>query len=288
MSGKISFFSSAFTDLCILGRLRETGLIPLTIPPLGSVGVAAVYLSRILTDAPVFFSGLDFSYMPGKTHARGAPSLMDQHATSTRTNPWALFGRTMRRPLLALPGKGGSPIRSDVVLAGYRNLLAILLTEDKRVFDLGRTGLPTGAPCVTHDQTLRMCRDLAGNTARRASFDQGERLPTGEALETRIESFLAAEVAILESFLRGITERRDEEPPGSDTGGERTDHQKQDSPPEWMLPADYVWVHFPDAHRADYRSLSFRRRAEASARRYLALIGRAQHLCRELMESDGG
>ena len=78
-----SLFCSAYGRNRLLDRLRTAGIVPETIPPLGSVGIVALYIALLYTSGPVFFTGLDFSYTPGKPHSRGTPS---HTLILTRTN----------------------------------------------------------------------------------------------------------------------------------------------------------------------------------------------------------
>jgi hypothetical protein len=67
------FFASSFQDTQLHKSIKDQKLLPKEIPPLGSVGVAALYLAGLMTEKSIFITGLDFSYVEGKTHARGTP-----------------------------------------------------------------------------------------------------------------------------------------------------------------------------------------------------------------------
>ncbi len=71
--GENYFFFSEFSDSSFLKEMDNMGLLPGKIPPLGSVGVIAVYAALELTKLPVIYSGLDFSFIPGKSHSRMSP-----------------------------------------------------------------------------------------------------------------------------------------------------------------------------------------------------------------------
>ena len=99
--GPISFFVSEYANNGLLRRLRASGAGPVAVPPLGSVGLAAVYLlSEIgMGEAPIFFSGLDFSWERGFTHNRSAPAALEALERANRMRPL---------PLQGLPGAGNA------------------------------------------------------------------------------------------------------------------------------------------------------------------------------------
>ncbi|TVQ36884.1 MAG: DUF115 domain-containing protein [Spirochaetaceae bacterium] len=140
------FFASHPLDSRLIDKLQAHGLMPLQIPPLGSVGVAAVKLATCIYGGPVAFAGLDFAYADGKTHARGAPMLQRQHQTARRLSGDRIYTACLARPRLRQPDKQGGRCQTDMVLLSYAEQLRSLTTGSPRLYDLGVCGLPTGAP----------------------------------------------------------------------------------------------------------------------------------------------
>jgi len=140
-------FVTRFHPLALFDRLEAAGLLPPAMPPLGSVGVAAVQAALSLSSGPVLVAGLDFSYPAGRTHARGAPSHRRALTGCHRLLPPGMgaFEALLARPRLRLAGKGGRQVLSDLVLHSYAQLLAGLARSSGRVYDLGPEGLETGA-----------------------------------------------------------------------------------------------------------------------------------------------
>ncbi len=142
--------ASRFAPIALLSRLEAAGLSPGAIPPLGSVGVAALHLALGLTAGPVLAAGLDFAYSGGRTHARGAPAMRAALAAASRLAPAdstaaaALLGRR----LLRVADKRGEPTLSDLVLQGYaREASRVAGAADGqagRVIDLDAAGLDKG------------------------------------------------------------------------------------------------------------------------------------------------
>jgi hypothetical protein len=130
--------ATRFAPLSLLGRLGGAGLLPLELPPLGSVGVAAYALARKLSDGPIALLGLDFAFKPGKSHARG--SLFSKLALSG----WSRLGGAGRPPSFGEPIGGG--LLTNAALKSYAAQLAELCASDGAVFDCRDEGLDLGLP----------------------------------------------------------------------------------------------------------------------------------------------
>jgi hypothetical protein len=165
---EVFFFSSVFHPLSLWRRLEEERLRPSAIPPLGSVGVAAVYASLLITRGAVLCSGLDFSYPLRRTHAAGSPSLNSELATARRSRPVGHleFAALTERPRVTLRDKNGSRVESDLVLSSYAKHLQALIAGQKRVYDISPLGLDLGAPFLSRDHDIMGILDgsAAGGT----------------------------------------------------------------------------------------------------------------------------
>jgi hypothetical protein len=159
------FFASHFAPLALWDRLQRSGLLPLPIPPLGSVGVAAAWLALRMSTGPVFLCGFDFSYTGRRTHAAGSPASLADAATASRLTPAGQreFAALCTRPRVTLRGKTGETVESDLVLSSYARHLAALTGNEPRVFDLGEQGLDLGAPRLTDgDEALTIAASSRG------------------------------------------------------------------------------------------------------------------------------
>ncbi len=105
------WFVSEFAPLRLWSRWPKWGSVPV-LPPLGSVGVLAAQIGWTVTRGPVILAGLDFSYLAGKSHARGTPPLEAVLRSSSRLDP-------VGQPVWSSGGWSTSPI-----LATYAALLA--------------------------------------------------------------------------------------------------------------------------------------------------------------------
>ena len=248
----VRFFTSLFAPLALFGRLEGAGLLPCPIPPLGSVGVAAVHLALGLTSGPVLLAGLDFSYPGGRTHARGAPAVLAAQAGCGRLLPagqeaWAgLHGR----PLRERPGKDGGPVLTDPILEGYAAQLARRIAAERRIHDLGGEGLPLGAAAAGSPAELeRLCpRTLPERPA-------WPRRPA--AGREAVGRFLTEERARVEALEAGLGRR---------LRGEAGDGDEELRARVGEL--DWLYAHFPEADPHPPLEPAFLARLAASAADY--------------------
>jgi hypothetical protein len=143
-SGATRWFVTEFADLSLWGRWPWTGDQVPRLPPLGSVGVAAAWVAWRLSRGPVILAGLDFSFPPGRTHARGAPALAALAARTDRFRPLEQPG-TWLRP--GLHRADGGPWLTTPVMEGYAGVLADQARPHRdRTWVWDDRGLPLGLP----------------------------------------------------------------------------------------------------------------------------------------------
>lgn len=145
------WFLTEFTDLNLWHRWPwGQDQIP-RLPPLGSVGVAATWVSWRLTRGPVILAGLDFCYPPGKTHARGAPSLSAMASRTDRLTPMEQTGTWVRDGIhQTAAGWLTSP-----VMEGYAGVMADQARPHReRTWVWSTLGLPLGLPEWSQTQSL--------------------------------------------------------------------------------------------------------------------------------------
>ena len=119
---KRAAFISIFARTHFLTMLPEQ--IP-GIPPLGSVGPAALYILLQHSKAPVYFCGFDFAFPRGRTHARSAPAHQRVLGNCTRLSPPAQWALEVPRHLHT--EIGGKPALSDQIMQGYARSFAEIL-----------------------------------------------------------------------------------------------------------------------------------------------------------------
>lgn len=143
-NGRIHLFSSTFSDNALFQRMSSQGILPTQIPPLGSVGISALEIASSITEYPIFYTGLDFAFLPGKTHARGTEHHKHTLMSWNRTNPNCMYSYSVHSKSFPILDQFGNPCRSDLVLHSYAETAREKTKGKKQYFNLGNFGLPSG------------------------------------------------------------------------------------------------------------------------------------------------
>jgi hypothetical protein len=133
---------TSFAPFTLIDRVAALPGVAATMPPLGSVGVAAVRYALDRGVSPLVCTGLDFAVQPGKTHARGAPSYLTAFARSDRLRP--VRDAALGARLVSLPGASGH-VSTTLVLRGYADELASITAGRDDLFAVEPIGLSFGA-----------------------------------------------------------------------------------------------------------------------------------------------
>jgi hypothetical protein len=175
---RTSWTITRFAPFFLIDRLaRLVGTGP-SLPPLGSVGVAAVSLTAAMGASPIVCSGLDFAVRPGTTHARGAPSYQAAMARSDRLHP--VPDPSLGARLITAPGTAG-PVRTTLVLKGYADELAAIVGRRDDIYAMSPFGLSYAARTLAPEQ-LAVVATSAGTPRRglmRAPAAREPRRPSG-------------------------------------------------------------------------------------------------------------
>jgi len=187
-------FSSDFAELSFLKRLKESGLRNFSIPPLGSVGLAAIELIDRISTGPVFLTGLDFSYSPGKSHARDSSFHRWEMSCRNRLNPHPGWEASIKRPRLSAVDAYGKSINTDAVLQGYAALLKDRYAENKRFHILEPGGLDLDIPLISLDDAGNLIKSNPGEPSMDSNKVSDE---NAEGLRICADSFIKEEYEIL-------------------------------------------------------------------------------------------
>jgi hypothetical protein len=135
-------------------RLLAAGFPALPCPPLGSVGVHAVHVTRAISAGPVLLTGLDFSYEAMRTHARDTPAVLADELGMTRLKRGTRQAASSFRPAVR-KGRGGE--LTDPVLTGYAALLADeAALPGPGLYDLRGRGLPIGVEVISFEEAASL------------------------------------------------------------------------------------------------------------------------------------
>ncbi|MBI9098664.1 MAG: DUF115 domain-containing protein [Spirochaetaceae bacterium] len=255
LKGKTYFFSSDFFENTLLERLYNNDKITLKIPPLGSVGVAAVYSALQLFKTNIFLTGLDFSFIPGKSHCKGSPFSNTMLRTTNRVKPPGSFNVAMNRHLLYRPGKlPATRIITDNVLESYAKLLIDIISQEKRVYDLTTTGYPLGATPVLLDEVDTLLK--SDNTIPSKNISETSCPFDPVIFYEREKELLSHLISEWDHFNLSSLE------------------EIPDSLMDALKNVDYIYIDFPDRLPHPIREISFISRAVKTARLYIQQINK--------------
>ena len=233
LGGEGFLFMTPWTSLRIFDRLKDAGLLPAVIPPLGSVGLTAVEIARRISRGKIILSGVDFSFGLDKYHARGTPGHRAKLNAHTRFR--GLFNMSPYAASFAAVSKCAVFVRTSHVMQNYRDLFEREFARDTRLFDISGTGLPLGIKTLSMEEAL----SLLANTEERIfttelrgvtrSEEKREEREERKLLTEKILDFFNSEIARLKE-LRGIL----------------TGEAAQERLGVLVDECDYLWANFPD------------------------------------------
>jgi hypothetical protein len=263
LDGEKYLFMTPWTSLCIFDRLNQAKLLPAIIPPLGSVGLTAVEIARRLTSGKIICAGLDFSFTADKYYARSTPGHHKKLNTQTRFA--GLFNNAVFSPA-SFPAlsKSNISVRSNPIMQNYRNLFEREFAADKRIFDLGGSGLPLGLKTLPVSELQNFLTEKNEDTESLPGTPYSNQ---SNAHQSKVSNFIEGEknrLIALRNILSGKT-------PATQEGLGRLIHE-----------CDYLWAHFPDCAAGQKplltdtsgNTLSFLKRVSVEITPALALLQR--------------
>ena len=237
-ASRAAFYFSQFDKNNFLSRLQKEGLLPTIAPPLGSIGLTAVYLALRLRKSPavpVCVLGLDFSFSAGRTHARGTAQSAALLAQSNRLKPAQNCAAAYEPGTEKITGKDGRAYWTSKNLFGYAALFRQYFKGTPALYDLGKSGIDLGLE-------RRHFEDVLGSQEGAAAFglpyDFGKSHEAA-ALEKKAENFLREELAALRALADLLSK-----------GDGSKFRDKNLSLDEQILQSlrgrEYLYLHFPD------------------------------------------
>jgi len=154
LNGKRYVFLSDFAKTNLFQQLKDHAVLPKKIPALGSVGIVAIDIAMSLTALPVFFTGLDFCYTPGKPHAKGALTHRIWLERHNRFSALLLSNFTFERQPKLIKDRNGEKKAVDSRMLIFhkqfqQNISFYQKQEAKeRLYDIAEEGLVSGAAVI--------------------------------------------------------------------------------------------------------------------------------------------
>lgn len=267
--GKKIFFLSDYSKRDFLNTLTEKNILPKVIRPLGSVGLVAVEIALFLrknSDIPVYVSGLDFSYSPGITHAKGTVSHKRQLALVSKLKSIFNFDSTFGTGTTFIKDKSENKMITSVALSNYARLFKDLYTDEKNLFDITTSGLDLGlsrkdfksevsnilSDDITLQTNITSKSDITSTSSACEFYDKLSNSQfTADKLKL-ISNYLTDEKLALET-LKDILTYGDESKYRK-ASSENSTTQNSDSKnisleeqiDSLILPREYLYLHFPD------------------------------------------
>jgi hypothetical protein len=245
LGGEGYLFMTPWTHLRIFDRLKDAGLLPSVIAPLGSVGLTAVEIARRTSRGNIVLCGLDFSFSLDKYHARGTPGHRAKLNAHNRLR--GLFNISAYAASFAAISKCAASVRTNHVMQNYRDLFEREFSGDTRLFDVSGTGLSLRIKTLSLEDALekisRRGAEIAEDAEGREKREEGrekireeerekEEEERGERrlLTEKVLTFFEGEIARLRELRDILT-------------GELDDRSRLGVLVE---ECDYLWGHFPD------------------------------------------
>ncbi len=236
-AGGFSYFASEFSPGEFLKALKSSDFFPPFVPPLGSVGLTAVYLAILFRQndsIPIFFSGFDFSYSLGFTHTRGAFHHTQRLINTNRLMTVENYDAALKPSARSLPGKDGGTVFTDANMLGYAGNFSEVFAGTKNLYDAGKTGINLRLPLASAQEIalyLKDCQESKGNldltVAEKSRTERTE----------KILSFLTEEEKALNRLKELLVCGKDVE---------SCSVPLDDEISALILKRDYLFLHFPD------------------------------------------
>lgn len=234
-NGNTSFFISEYANMNFFNSLAKKELLPPVMPPLGSVGLVAMEIAlrlRSSCDIPVYFSGLDFSYTAGITHAKGTSSHKNLLSTNSRLKSVYNLAAAFGGENFQIESKDSTHMITSRILEAYALLFTENFSDIKNVFDAGISGMDLKTEKKNFSEVINSVKEESS----KLSFE----LKKQSGLKEKIFKFLSEEENALEE-LKDLF-----------TYADTSKFRKKEIPLETQVDEliknrEYLYIHFPDA-----------------------------------------
>jgi len=235
----ISFFFSEFSDIEFIKTLKDNNIFPMTIQPLGSVGITATEIAiklRKSENIPILVGGLDFSFSPGETHAKETMQYLSLLNKSNRIKPIGNFNAAFSSGK-KVKGINGT-VYTDYILTQYNQIFYTKYFNKKNIFNIAKQGLDLGIPLSNIEKFIHSTKI---NDEKNINTDINQDL-----IIEKIKYFYNNEKKALLTLKKYLTK-------GGATEDELLSILKK---------REYLYLHFPDGHKLSTR-IDFLKRIRA-------------------------
>ena len=257
MGGRTIWYASEFVTSGFLNRLCESKIVSSFLPPMGSVGLVAVYIALFLrsdSSIPIFVTGLDFSYSAGLTHALGCPASKTQLFSSGRKNPAGNYAAAFSDTSIKICGKNEKEMFTSPSMKNYAGVFANFFSRTENLFDVGAFGLNLFIPQVELSSMLEAIQKNSMQNSLQESF------------ESLVEKHPSKATELAQTFGDGEIEALEKARDLLSFGEESKFREKEKSLSEQIFELlekrDYLFLHFPDGYKLNMQD-NFLKRVRA-------------------------
>jgi hypothetical protein len=260
LSGQVFWYTSAFSDTAFIPEIQNQHCLPDLIPPLGSVGLTAVYIALVLRknqSVPVYLTGLDFSYSIGKTHAKGTPAHKGRLIETKRLLPVENYDAAYSPAAFKATGKNGKEIVSTKILSTYARTLSEQFFGVKSLFDASNSGLPLAFEKAPENWAV---------FSEKSTWKDFRNVPPHPERIDAAEKWYENEQESLKRLRSLLSE------------GDSSQYRNQDTTLEEQVKnllstRDYLFLHFPDGYALSMEE-NFLKRVRAEIDVFLKIISK--------------
>lgn len=235
--GKYSFFVSNYADMNFFELLKNYNLLPPVIKPLGSVGLVSMEIALKLRkdiNIPVLFSGLDFSYSIGITHAKGTASHKALLSSTSKLKSVFNISSAFSTGTSSIISANGKKMITSKALESYALLFNENFEDEQNIFDIRTSGINLTSAKADLDHFIEsLPANLHSNSYELNLYYQA--IP-----KSSITSFLQNEKQALEELKDLFTY-------AENSALRKKDISLNEQIDSILTNREYLFIHFPDA-----------------------------------------
>lgn len=232
------FFLSEYSSGSFVESLKENNIAGSAVPPLGSVGLAAVYIAlrlRSNENVNVFTVGLDFSFSAGATHSKNAPAHILRLSSADRKKSIENYDAAFSGAGYFTADKNNKRICTTKILSMYASQFKNEFSAVKNLYDAGKSGLDLGIAEAEDDFILK-CLNCDGNDS-----SDGACIP-----EALFETDFPEAVEFLNNELDGLETAASLLSEGEESVFRDKKLSLDEQIRNLLEKKDYLYLHFPD------------------------------------------
>ena len=231
LDGELSFFLSEYVSLNYLDAIKDLAEISIY-QPLGSVGLVAIQTALNLRKdfEPIFFTGFDFSYFLGKTHAKESPSHIEKIMNSNRLDP---LGN-----IHSLGKKLTANLYTNPALENYAELFDKSFGQLKNFYNLSKISILKKVKTISYIEMQALIQEYKNKTQNFPTRSFENYLIPFDSKKNQVRNFLQKENESLEELKNILEEQK-----------KQVSKIHEEKIFELLKTKEYLYIHFPEAYK---------------------------------------